>query len=82
MNRTQLKPQVEVDEDVERLAALVQRSGLKDHAIAAKVSAARHAKTSPETVANVRELSTRRPQNYTLKWIGWAIGYSREWRKM
>jgi hypothetical protein len=77
------KPQAEdIDEELEQLASLVQRSRMTDKAIAAKISAARHSRMDPKTVTNVRELRTTRARNFTLKWIGWAIGYSREWRKL
>lgn len=76
-------PQVDVDEAVEELAALLQRSGMTDEAIAVEVSRVRGHKMSPGTVRRVRELATRRPQNFTLTWIGWAIGYRRTgWEKI
>jgi hypothetical protein len=82
-NRRRPAPQTAyIDPAVETLASLVQRSGLSDSAIAAKVGAARGHPMTPSTVANLRELTTRLPQNYTLSWIGWAVGYTREWRKL
>jgi hypothetical protein len=76
------KPQVDVDPEVEQLAALIQRSGLSDSAIALKVGRKRILGMAPETVRNVRELAVRRPQNYTLQWIGWALGFRRVWEKL
>lgn len=80
LNRAQ--PQMDVDPEVEELAALVQQSGLSDEAIADRVTKARHISMSPRTVRRLRELATQRPQNYTIKWVGWGIGYVREWRKL
>lgn len=74
------KPQADVDPEVEQLAALLQHSGMTDDQIAEKVGKARGSKMSPETVRGVRELITKRPQNFTLSWVGWAIGKRRVWQ--
>lgn len=80
---SRLKTQAAViDPNVEKLAALLQQSNMTDEQIAAKVSQARSHKMAPETVQNIRELHTRRPQGYTLHWVGWAIGFTLEWRKL
>ena len=74
------KPQARViDPEMERLAAMMQRSGMTDVQIADKVTKARGSTLSPSTVCNVRDLATTRPQNYTLEWIGWALGQRRVW---
>ena len=71
------EPQVtDVDPTVEQLASLLQRSGLTDQQVATLVSAARHTRMEPSTVRKLRELAVRRPQNYTLDWIAFAIGYA------
>ena len=83
MSRLKPKPQsLGLDPDHEQLAALLQRSGLSDAEIAKRVGAARGHAMTVSTVTNLRELATRRPQNFTLTWVGWAIGYSRTWRKL
>lgn len=82
MSNRRPKPQMDVDPEVEQLASLVQRSGMTDTAIALRVTRQRLHTMSPDTVRNVRELAVRRPQNYTLAWIAWAIGYRREWTKI
>lgn len=68
-----------IDPDVEYLSAALARSGRTDKQVAAAVGAARHSKMSPSTVAALRNLATRRPQNYTLLWVGYALGLRRAW---
>lgn len=33
------------------------------------------------TIDNWLKGKTRRPTNYTLTWVGYALGYERKWRK-
>jgi len=37
---------------------------------------------SPSTVSNWLSGKTKRPQNYTLNWAGFALGYERKWRRV
>ena len=66
-----------IDPWVEQVAALLQRSGMTDAAVATKVGQARGYKMSPSTVMNVRELATGRPTNLTLDWLIFACGKRR-----
>lgn len=66
------------DPFVEKVAALISQSKMTDSAIADAVGAARNAHMSPSTVASVRNLAVKRPQNYTLDWILFALGYVRK----
>ena len=77
-NRRRPLPQATaIDPWVEQVAALLQRSGMTDGAIAAKISQARGYKMSLATVTNVRELVTQRPTNLTLDWLVYACGCKR-----
>ena len=38
-------------------------------------------KISASTISNWMSGKTRRPQNYTLTWVGYALGYTRRWEK-
>jgi hypothetical protein len=81
-NRFKAAPQADVDPAVEELASLIQRSKLSDAQIAAKVGEHRHSRMSVSTVTKIRELETKRPSNFTLTWIGWVLGFRREWRPL
>jgi hypothetical protein len=39
-------------------------------------------RTAHGTVDNWLSGKTRRPQNFTLTWVGYALGYVREWKKV
>ena len=73
------KTYVEPDPMVEQLSHLIKGSHLTDIAIAEKVSAARHAKMSASTVSKLRLLQVSKPQNYTIDWVGFALGLRRKW---
>lgn len=59
------------------VAYLIGQSRLGNAQIAAKVGEARHHGMSPSTVENIRTGATKRPTNYTLEWILFALGYAR-----
>lgn len=80
-NKNSWKPRTQIedlDEEVEFLAAQLQKSRLSDEEVAARIGAARASKMAVETVRKFRELETRQPRNFTKIWIAWVLGW---WRK-
>lgn len=79
-NRRKTKPQAAIiDPMVEELAAMLQNSTITDEQMANKIAKARGHGMSASTIRNIRELSVTRPQNYTVEWIGFALGKRLMW---
>lgn len=66
------------------LCNIIYASELPIHQICNAVSKATAGsyRVSESTIANWLNGKTRRPQNLTLSWVGYALGYRREWTKL
>lgn len=65
------------------LCRLITDSGQEVDTIAASVRKDSHGlcNISPTTIANWLSAKTRRPQNFTMNWVGYSLGYERAWTK-
>lgn len=71
------------DQDLEWLCAIIEKSGLSSRDISTKTaSVGEWARVSPQTIDRWLNGKTRRPQNFTLTWVAYVLGYSKEWRKI
>lgn len=75
---------VEQDSKMVELCAIITDSGKEVAAITDDV----HKKSrgvcsiSRTTINNWLNGTTRRPQNFTMDWVGFALGYERKWTKI
>jgi hypothetical protein len=72
---------VDRDPDLDFICDLIDKSGKTCREISqmvAKVSGG-SANVSHSTIAKWLSTRTRRPQNYTITWVTYALGYKREW---
>lgn len=69
------------DPAMEELCDLIHKSGFTVARIVAEVNKATAGayNISPSTINNWLSGKTRRPQNLTMSWVGFAIGYERRW---
>ena len=71
------------DPDMTWLCGIIHNSELSVHDISertAKVTGGA-AKVSNSTISNWLSGKTKRPQNMTLTWVAWALGYEKKWSK-
>lgn len=69
-----------IDADLEFICEAIVKSGLSATEIKAQVSkAGGHISTS--TISHWLDGTTRRPQNYTLSWVAFALDYEKKWIK-
>lgn len=73
----------DVDPDLERLRDIIDKSGLSIGDIVERVLDASNNSVhiSYSTIANWLDGKTRRPQNFTMTWVAFALGYERAWRR-
>lgn len=71
------------DPALDELCQLIHESGLTVQVICEAVTKATSGaySVSPSTVNNWLNGMTRRPQNYTMTWVAFALGYERSWSK-
>ena len=72
------------DPKMVELCDLIHQSELSTHAIAEKVSrtTAGAYRVSDTTISNWLSGKTRRPQSYTMDWVGFVLGFERKWTKI
>lgn len=72
------------DPDMEFICNAISRSGRSVYEICGEVSSLSKntAHISGTTVSNWLNGKTRRPQNFTLTWVAYAIGYERDWKRI
>lgn len=72
------------DPKMEQLCDLIDKSDMSVYAITQKVANMTHGayRVSESTIANWLNGKTRRPQNFTMTWVGYAIGFELTWRKI
>jgi hypothetical protein len=74
---------VEKDPVLQELAPLITASGLSFEEICDKVLAASKSyRPSPATLACWMNGTTKRPQNFIVTWVAYALGYERKWTKL
>jgi hypothetical protein len=72
------------DPDMVWLCNIISKSELSVYEICeatARVSKGM-AKVSRTTIGKWLDGTTKRPQNYTLSWVSFALGYERNWKKI
>lgn len=71
------------DSDMEELCDLISKSGLSIGDILERVLDKSNGSVhiSYATISNWLGGKTRRPQNFTMYWVGYALGFERKWRK-
>ena len=69
------------DPDMIELCDIIDKSGLSVEAICGVVSKATGGaySVSSSTIYNWLNGKTKRPQNYTMTWVGYAVGVRRSW---
>jgi hypothetical protein len=69
------------DPDMEWLCDMIDKSGLSIGDIIERVLDASDNQVSVGygTIANWLSGKTRRPQNFTMTWVSYALGYQRKW---
>lgn len=69
---------------MEELCDLIDKSGLSTRQIAETVYKATHGSYTigHGTVERWLNGKTRRPSNFTMTWVGYALGYQRKWTKL
>lgn len=74
---------VDRDPDMIELCDIIDKLGMSNGDIIDKVLDASGGSVamSWQTIENWRNGKTRKPSNFTLKWVGYALGYERSWRK-
>ena len=74
----------ERDPKMIELCDLIHQSEMSVYAIANKVSQTTGGayRVSDTTIDNWLNGKTRRPQSYTMDWVGFALGYERKWTKI
>jgi hypothetical protein len=72
------------DPAMEELCSLIHESELSVADITKEVSEATGGayNVGHSTIQNWLSGKTRRPHNYTMTWVGFALGYERKWRRM
>ena len=72
------------DPAMEELCDLIDKSGMSVGDIVKQTHKATNGvyAVSPGTINNWLSGQTRRPQNLTLTWVGYALGYQRKWTKL
>jgi hypothetical protein len=72
------------DPAMEELCDLIHKSGLTVSQIVEETYKATHGvyAVSPGTISHWLAGKTVRPQNFTMTWVGFALGYQRKWTKI
>ena len=72
------------DPAMEELCSLIHASEMDVKAIVSAVSRATGGAytVSNSTIYNWLNGQTKRPQSFTMNWVGYALGYERKWTKM
>jgi hypothetical protein len=72
------------DPVLEEVTNLIEKSGLSTNAISELTAKVSHntVKVSPGTMDRWLNGKTFKPQNYTVSWVGYALGYERRWQKL
>lgn len=72
------------DPQMEQLCSLIHASELSIEDIVKVVVGATGGayRVSPTTIYNWLNGKTKRPQSFTMNWVGYALGYERKWTKM
>lgn len=72
------------DPAMEELCDLIDKSGMDVMQICREVSKATGGayNVANSTIYNWLNGVTRRPSNYTMTWVGFALGYERKWSKV
>lgn len=72
------------DPAMEQLCDLIHQSEMSIDDIVKVVSGATGGayRVSPTTIYNWLNGKTKRPQSYTMGWVGYALGYERKWTRM
>lgn len=71
------------DPQLEELCRLIYASEMSVNQIVEAVAKATRGayRVSPSTIGNWLAGKVKRPQNFTLTWVGFALGYERKWVK-
>jgi len=71
------------DPDMEELCSLIDKSGFNVNEICERVTKESRGvySVSHTTIDNWLNGKTKRPQNFTMTWVGHALGYTRSWEK-
>lgn len=74
---------IDRDSDMEELCSIIHESELSTGDIIEKVLDASNntVRLGHSTIENWLSGKTRRPQNFTLHWVGYALGYERRWKR-
>jgi IS30 family transposase len=74
----------DVDPAMQELCDMIVQSGLSVQDIVKRVQSTSggQVRVAHSTIDNWLSGKTRRPQNFTLTWVGYALGYVREWKKV
>jgi hypothetical protein len=72
------------DPAMEELCDLIDKSGMSIPQIVEETYKATKGvyAVSPSTIANWLGGKTIRPQNFTMTWVGFALGYQRKWTRI
>lgn len=72
------------DPQLEQLCQLIYASEMSVRDISLSVSKSTRGAyaVSESTVANWLNGKTKRPQNFTMTWVAYALGYERQWVKV
>lgn len=72
------------DPAMEELCSLIDASNMSVEAIVRKVAIATGGayRVGGSTIYNWLNGKTKRPQSYTMNWVGYALGYERKWTRM
>jgi IS30 family transposase len=71
----------DADPDLTAICDLVLQSGLTSYQIVAHVREL-HGTVGHSTIDRWLEGKVRRPQNLTISWVGFALGYERKWTQI
>jgi hypothetical protein len=73
-----------IDPAMQELCDLIIQSGLSIHEITKRVRSVSSGQvnTGWGTIDNWLSGKTKRPQNFTMTWVGYALGFERAWKKI
>jgi len=75
---------VDRDPDLEEICNLITESGRSHYNISQQISKETGGafSVSPATMDRWMDGKVRRPQNFTISWVSFALGYERRWVKI
>ena len=73
---------IDRDPVLEEICTIITQSGKTPHEISELTAQSGGAKVAPQTIYKWLNGDTKKPQNFTVTWVGYVLGWKRGWAKL